>query len=162
MKYKNYLQDITKEQEINIKKLKRIIKKITDINIDTPIRKQEVVRARKIYFKILRKTTRMSLAVIAGSVGKDHATALHALKDFDFDYKYDPVLKEMYDSVYDVFVEGRKLKTIDDIIQDNLKLQDIISDLKSNITELRNELKETRRNNIRPRNQQATIYKSTI
>lgn len=68
MKYKNYLQAITKEQEIKINKLKRIIKKITDINIDTPIRKQEVVRARKIYFKILSITTKMSYAVIAGSV----------------------------------------------------------------------------------------------
>lgn len=158
MKCRNYLQGITQEQAIQIKKLKKIITKITDININKQSRKREVVRARKIYFKILNQTTKISFTAMAGSVGKDHATALHALKDFDFEYKTDPLLKELYDSVYDVFVKGKKIKTTDDLIQENLRLQDIISDLKSNITELRNELKISRSNNIRPRNQQTKIY----
>lgn len=161
MKYKNYLQGITQEQAIQIKKLKRIIKKITDINVRKKSRKREVVRARKIYFKILNQTTKMSFTAIAGSVDKDHATALHALRNFDFEYKTDPLLKELYDKVYDVFAKGKKIKTTNDIIQENLRLQDIISDLKSNITELKNELKKARSNNIRPRNQQTKIYNAS-
>ena len=161
MRYKNYLQGTTQEQRMQIMKLKNIIKRITNIDIDKVSRRREVVRARKVYYKTLRQTSKISCIAMANSVNQDHATALHALKNFDFEYKTDAVLKEIYDNVYDVFARGKKIKTLDDIIKENLVMQDKISELKSQVKELRSELKAARGNNIRPRNQQTTIYASS-
>ena len=158
MKYKNSLQGITQEQRIQINKLKGIIKNVTDVNVDTKSRKLEIVRARKIYFKVLTHKSKLSCTAMAKSVNQTHATVLHALRNFDFDYKTDKVLREIYDNVYDVFFEGKKLKTADDLIHDNLRLQQKIKDLNSEMQELRDELKQARSNNIRPRNQQTKIY----
>ena len=63
-----------------------------------------------------------------------------------------------YPADYDVFVKGMKIKTPEDFVQENLRMQQKISELKAQIEELRNELKEARSNNIRPRNQQTKIY----
>ena len=161
MRYRKYLQGTTQEQRTQIKKLKSIIKQITDIDIERVSRKQEVVRARKVYFKALSQTTKISYTAMAHSVGQTHATTLHALRNFDYDYKTDKVLKELYDSVYDVFVKGIKIKTPDDFIQENLRMQQKISELTNEMEQLRNELKEARSNNIRPRNQQTKIYNAS-
>ena len=161
MRYTKFLQGTTQEQRIQTKKLKSIIKQITGIDINKVSRKQEIVRARKVYYKILRQTSKISCIAMANSVSQDHATALHALRNFDFDYKTDKVLKELYDSVYDVFVKGMKIKTPEDFVQENLRMQQKISELKAQIEELRNELKEARSNNIRPRNQQTKIYNAS-
>ena len=54
-----------------------------------------------------------------------------------------------------------KLDEVDEIkslLQKNRVLQETITQLKQQIEELGNEIKETRRNNIRPRNQQTKVY----
>ena len=42
---------------MQIKKLKRIIKNQSNIDVEKVGRKREVVRARKVYFKLLSETT---------------------------------------------------------------------------------------------------------
>ena len=161
MRYTKYLQGTTQEQRTQIKKLKSIIKQITDIDIERVSRKQEVVRARKVYFKLLSETTKLSYTTIASSVHQTHATVLHALRNFDYDYKTDIALKELYNNVHSLFVDGININTPDALLHQNLILEETVANLRKQLEEVRNELKEARSNNIRPRNQQTKIYASS-
>jgi hypothetical protein len=98
---------------------------------------------------------------MAKSVGKTHATVLHALRHFDFDYKTDKEFKELYDNLFTVYVDGKEVDNTDKLVYENLKLQENIRILNNELEELRSELKKARSNNIRPRNQQTTIYASS-
>ena len=158
MRYRGYLLPITQEQRIKIEKLKAIIKEQTGIDIEKASRKREVIIARKAYYKLLNISTKLSYTYIAKSVGKTHATVLHALRDFDYDYNTDKSLQELYDNLYIVYVEGGEIDTTDKLVYENLKLQKTVSTLKNELDELRSELNKARSNNIRPRNQQTKIY----
>lgn len=161
MRYRNFLQGTTQEQRTQIKKLKRIIKNQTGIDIEKVSRKREVVIARKVYFKLLTETTKLSYTTMASSVHQTHATVLHALRNFDYDYKTDVSLKELYKNVRSLYVDGININTPDALLQQNLILEETVINLKKQLDEVRNELKEARSNNIKPRNQQTKIYASS-
>ena len=161
MRYKKYLQGTTQEQRFKIEKLKAIIKEQTGLDINKVNRKREVINARKAYYKLLHLTTKISYTTMAKSVGKTHATVLHALRHFDFDYKTDIEFKELYDNLFTVYVDGKEIDNTDKLVYENLKLQENIRMLNSELEELRSELKKARSNNIRPRNQQTKIYSAS-
>jgi len=74
--------------------LKQIIKEITGADINKVSRKREIIEARAIYYKILKQIDKKkSLQSIGASVGKDHATVLHSLKNYDMFEKFNPTLK---------------------------------------------------------------------
>lgn len=169
MKYKDYSHDTTQEQRIEIEKLKAIIKEQTGLDINKVSRKREVVMARKAYYKLLNINTKITYSSMANSVGKTHATALHALRDFDYDYKTDKQFKELYDNLFTVYIDEEEIDTTENLVDENLKLQEIIRVRNSEIEEQRNKLnteiqtlkdtiKELKRIKIEPRNQQATVY----
>lgn len=161
MRYRGYLLPVTQEQKMKIKKLKALIKKETGIDIEKVSRKRETINARKVYYKILRISTNISCNTISKSVDKTHATVLHALKNFEWDYKTDKAFREMYDNIYSIYIEGREITSSDDIVEQNSEMQNIIHQLKEEVQQLRNELKEARSNKIRPRNQQTKIYNAS-
>lgn len=75
--------------------LKKIIKEITDVDINEVSRKREIIEARAVYYKVLKQIDKKkSLKSIGASVGKDHATVLHSLKNYDMFEKFNPTLKE--------------------------------------------------------------------
>ena len=74
--------------------LKQIIKEITGADINQVSRKREIIEARAIYYKILKQIDKKkSLKSIGASVGKDHATVLHSLKNYEMFEKFNPTLK---------------------------------------------------------------------
>jgi len=74
--------------------LKQIIKEITGADINKVSRKREIIEARAIYYKVLKQIDKKkSLQSIGASVGKDHATVLHSLKNYDMFEKFNPTLK---------------------------------------------------------------------
>jgi chromosomal replication initiation ATPase DnaA len=143
MKYKNFLLNTTQRNRENIQRLKTLIEKQTGKDITINTRHRELVFARKIYYKILTLTTKMSYKSIGGTLGQHYATVIHSLNNFDWDYKKGTVA------------------TVETLTYENRVLEEKIAELKGQIEELGNELKETRSNNIRPRNQQATIYNAS-
>lgn len=54
------------------------------------------------FFHIARENTTLSLASIGAVLGKDHATVLHACRNHESNYKYDPTYRFIYD---DMFIE---------------------------------------------------------
>lgn len=74
--------------------------KITGIkDISCTARARQNVFARWLYIKAAKEFTRYSLLNIASAIGRDHATAVHALRNMDFDFKYDPELQTQYDEL---------------------------------------------------------------
>lgn len=74
--------------------LKKVIQEITGIDINEVTRKRETIEARAIYYKVLKQIDKKkSLKSIGASVGKDHATVLHSLKNYDMFEQFNPTLK---------------------------------------------------------------------
>lgn len=81
-------------------KTERLIKLINstlEVDIRQNTRIRQYVYARFIYFKVMRDKY-YSLSYIGSSIGKDHATVLHGLKQFEALKSYDD-FKKMYDKV---------------------------------------------------------------
>jgi len=66
-----------------------------------------------------------------------------------------------YTKLYNIYTKKGTVVTVETLTYENRVLQETITQLKQQIEELGNEIKETRRNNIRPRNQQTKIYEAS-
>lgn len=76
------------------KELKKVIKEITGVDINEVSRKREIIEARAVYYKILKQIDKnKTLKSIGASVGKDHATVLHSLNNYDMFEQFNPTLK---------------------------------------------------------------------
>jgi putative heme iron utilization protein len=74
--------------------LKKAIQEITGVDINEVTRKRETIEARAIYYKVLKQIDKKkSLKSIGASVGKDHATVLHSLRNYDMFEQFNPTLK---------------------------------------------------------------------
>lgn len=74
--------------------LKKAIQEITGVDINEVTRRRETIEARAIYYKVLKQIDKKkSLKSIGASVGKDHATVLHSLKNYDMFEQFNPTLK---------------------------------------------------------------------
>ena len=74
--------------------LKKAIQEVTGVDINKVSRKREIIEARAVYYKILKQIDKKkSLKSIGASVGKDHATVLHSLKNYDMFEQFNPTLK---------------------------------------------------------------------
>lgn len=78
-------------------KIKQIVSNSLGLDIMKETRVREYVYARYIYAKIMRDKG-FSLAYIGDTINKDHATIIHALKQFELLKNYDD-FKKMYDKV---------------------------------------------------------------
>jgi|TARA_Y100000015_G_C2377712_1_gene83416 hypothetical protein len=97
------------------KDLKNIIKEETTIDLDSEhvmhCRDRENVEARAMYYALLRKYTNMTYLKIGKSVGKNHATVMHAANSLPFWLKQDEGLFNTYNRISNKF---RKLLGYDE------------------------------------------------
>ena len=88
---------------------KDLIKKVNkhfkcDITQDS--RSREVVMARAAFYWIARHTTKSSLAKIGDSVGRDHASVLYSLKNFDDWLRFDEFFKADFEAFKNYYFIG--------------------------------------------------------
>jgi hypothetical protein len=129
-------------QDIN--RLEKIVSTITGRDIRSNSRDHKNVIARSIFYKIAYDFLKRSgcnlgaKSYIAKYIGKNHATVLHALKNFDRDINPYAMNRKMYDKSYEVFQSlADTYTTIDD--------RDVeIDNLKNKMTELQLQLKEAK------------------
>ena len=94
-------------QDIN--RLGKIVSTITGRDIRSNSRDHKNVIARSIFYKIAYDFLKRSgcnlgaKSYIAKYIGKNHATVLHALKNFDRDITPYAMNRKMYDKSYEVF-----------------------------------------------------------
>lgn len=76
------------------------------VNILDPGRGRRILDARAIYYHIMRNEFGKTLGNIGKHIGKDHATVLHSLKNFDVWIKLDTEFRNNYKRVLDIVREG--------------------------------------------------------
>ena len=122
--------------------LKKVIQEITGVDINEVSRKREIIEARAVYYKILKQIDKKkSLKSIGASVGKDHATVLHSLKNYDMFEQFNPTLKLFKKQILQRLNYASPEQVLDmskdDLIQslqiDIMKLTDEIENLQETI-----------------------------
>jgi hypothetical protein len=143
----------------DIQRIKNIIESETGVNLDANTRKRSVVHARRMYYKILKLHTNMSL----DAIGKTLKT-----KMFDLDYEQDKVFNSTFRKIINLCngiveqTEEEKLKDQNLIMKYEIRnLNKQIDKLNGKIIQLKNDIKELMPKTIHPRNQQTKIYHCT-
>jgi hypothetical protein len=124
--------------------LKKAIQEITGVDINEVTRKRETIEARAIYYKVLKQIDKKkSLKSIGASVGKDHATVLHSLKNYDMFEQFNPTLKLFRKQILQRLnyatpdiLDMTKDELIQSLQIDVMKLTDEIVNLQETITNL--------------------------
>ena len=93
------------KEEIN--ELKKIVNDVFLVDIEIKNSKRGVVDARKVYSKILRDSG-YSYDLIGETLGKNHATIIHYVKNIEHLLFYDPILRDKYIACKNVFVKKKK------------------------------------------------------
>ena len=127
------------------KELKKVIQEITGVDINEVSRKREIIEARAVYYKILKQIDKKkSLKSIGASVGKDHATVLHSLNNYDMFEQFNPTLKIFRKQILqrlnyaspEQILDMSKEELINSLQIDVMKLNDEIENLQQTITNL--------------------------
>jgi hypothetical protein len=127
------------------KELKKVIQEITGVDINEVSRKREIIEARAVYYKILKQIDKKkSLKSIGASVGKDHATVLHSLNNYDMFEQFNPTLKLFRKQILqrlnyaspEQILDMSKDELINSLQIDVMKLTDEIANLQETITNL--------------------------
>jgi hypothetical protein len=126
--------------------LKKVIKEITGVDINEVSRKREIIEARAVYYKILKQIDKKkSLKSIGASVGKDHATVLHSLKNYDMFEQFNPTLKLFRKQIMQRLnyatpdiLDMTKDELIQSLQIDIIKLTDEIANLQETINKPKN------------------------
>ena len=172
MKYKGYSQDTIPKIPNNCIELINLIERKLGIDVTTKTRKIEYIYARKIYYKILSLETDMTITAMAKTLIQNHATVLHALKNFTHDYNYNSTFKNDFDRIYKIYegeqeeeftvemLEAKLLQQKQVILELKETMDKMKADFDSRMLIIKQELKKARSNNIRPRNQQTKIYQA--
>lgn len=125
--------------------LKKVIQEITGVDINEVSRKREIIEARAVYYKILKQIDKKkSLKSIGASVGKDHATVLHSLNNYDMFEQFNPTLKLFRKQILqrlnyastEQILDMSKDELINSLQIDIMKLNDEIENLQQTITNL--------------------------
>lgn len=118
------------KNKVEAESIKVLIEQEMEIdNIFKKTRRREYVDSRRILFYILRNNFLLTYFEIGRISKRDHATIIHAIKDFDYIIKADPILNGVYEKALEKaeFIttyspEARKEEIIKKIEQLNQEL----------------------------------------
>jgi len=123
--------------ELNV--IKYETEKITGIeDISATSRARQNVFARWLYIKAAREFTDYSLMNIASAIKRDHATAVHAVRNMDFDFKYDKELQTQYDELAIILTNKLQNNTVEKLDKRIYKLEVTLKKLIERRTKLIN------------------------
>jgi len=121
-------------------RLKEIIKQETNTDIDIRTRKREVIELRSLYCNVLKELKpKKSLQAIGDTLELNHATVIHALKNYKLYEEYNPELKKFRATILSYFtMDETELKELNEIE----KLKQQMYKLTFENDKLKRELKE--------------------
>ena len=79
-----------------VKAVKSLVNTYLNVNVDLKAKNRDLINARAICYKILRDECNMTNSAIARHFSKNHATILHAMKEFPYMLKADSIMKKEY------------------------------------------------------------------
>ena len=98
-------------------RLKEIIKQETNTNIDIRTRNRQTVEMRSLYCNVLKQLKpNKTLQAIGDTLELNHATVIHALKNYKMYEEYNPELKKFKPTILSYFtMDETELKELTDI-----------------------------------------------
>jgi len=149
--------------DTDIQRIRKVVESETGFDLDVKSRKRGLVHARRMYYKILKLYTNMSLDAIGKTLKteQNHATVLHQIKMFDNDFEHDKVFNAKFRRIINIIEGVVEISEEDKLKEDNMFLRQEIRDLKKEIKKLTDEVKYLRPKAIQPRNQQTKVYHCT-
>ena len=98
-------------------RLKEIIKQETNTNIDIRTRNRQTVEMRSLYCNVLKQLKpNKTLQAIGDTLELNHATVIHALKNYKMYEEYNPELKRFKQTILSYFtMDETELKELTDI-----------------------------------------------
>jgi hypothetical protein len=109
-------------------RLKEIIRQETNTDIEVRTRKREVIELRSLYCNVLKQLKpNKTLQAIGDTLELNHATVIHALKNYKMYEEYNPELKKFRTTVLSYFTidneqELKELSEIEKVKQQLYKL----------------------------------------
>jgi hypothetical protein len=95
-------------------RLKEIIRQETNTNIDIRTRKRETIELRSLYCNVLKQLKpNKTLQAIGDTLELNHATVIHALKNYKMYEEYNPELKKFKTTILSYFtMDDSELKEL--------------------------------------------------
>lgn len=125
-----------------VEEIRNYVESRTGLDISSKTRKRPYVDARALYFALCRKHTDASFDEIGVLVNRDHSTVVHSvLHCFDSVYKFNRLIRNIYDSFRPILVVVPEKLTKDDvkdILEENMALMAKIDVLTDRINKLEN------------------------
>ena len=107
--------------------IQQIIQDVSDetgIDLYEKTRQRENVYARSVAFKLARDLTLLPLQKIGKALNKNHATVLHALKNFEIIAMYEPKFYSVYLNIRNKYERGGNILVNDvDLLNDIVKFK---------------------------------------
>ncbi|WP_424493929.1 helix-turn-helix domain-containing protein [Salinimicrobium sp. GXAS 041] len=133
----------------DLKQLRKIVEGFTKVNISKNSRLRSIIIARAIFFEAAAKKTPHSVAAIGSFLGKDHATVLHARKQFKGYMRDFPEFHSIYLQIIRMKVYGmtdedmsQQQEECEKQVKDRKKHAEIILRLQEKISVLKRKLHE--------------------
>jgi len=113
------------------------VSKLLDVDLKSKKRDTKHFRARSVFYKLCFKLCyKPTYQAIGDSVNKNHATVLYSVKNFKNNLKFDPIMKDMYNSLMNTYkeYEGEDL-TLPALLKDNEILKAKVKELHESLIE---------------------------
>lgn len=127
-----------------VSRIEKIVKTVTGRNLRSKARDHKNVMARSIFYKVAYNylckigMEKGAKCYVAKFMGKNHATALHAMNNFKYDILGSPLNKKMYTKCVEVF------ESVGDVYSSVDERDLTIDELKNKIIELQLRLKDAK------------------
>jgi hypothetical protein len=90
---------------LKVQAIKNLVTSQTGLDLNSRYKTDALVKARAICYKILRDECLMSYKYIGDNFGKNHATIIHACKEFKWMLQSDRSMERMYHTVLSLWKE---------------------------------------------------------
>lgn len=96
------------ETTFEIIKTVEFVNEFFGVDISSKSRKREIVEARMMYAKLMKRYTKHSLSAIGAPIGRDHSMIIHYNKNFAWLKKSEPEFARKFDTLNDMYEEFRE------------------------------------------------------
>lgn len=130
---------------VDLKYIRKFVENNLGISLTRNTREREYVEARALYFKLCRDFTSKSWVDMAKSLGKNHATAIHAVNNvYDVAEMHNKKLKYLYDVFERSSATYSENKTSEekDMYTENIDLRSKIMALSLEIQQMKDSMKK--------------------
>ena len=118
-----------------INSIKDSVSKLFNVDLSSSKRDTKHLRARSVFYKMCYNLCyKPTLQAIGDSVNKNHATVIHSIKTFENNLKFDPIMRDMYDTIKKLhkYYEGEDV-AIPELLKSNELLRNKLAELEESI-----------------------------